>query len=321
MFFSYQMSIRYSPLRRCFCRNRFRRLCCQLMIQQNHLWKTLVALICLLLAVATLVVLFLYVSPNSSLYDDLDDLLSTDQQHLNSTLLHQKYLLYTPQCILRAIPLFDEQTRPFYSPPSNREYYCPPENPISAQIRRVNYTGVSVPQAGCQATEVERDPSNEGFRYGRKIYFGKRLLVDFPTADAVEVHCGGQTKVIPLIPSKKPIWRNEFSTSSPPSPSSQPNILAIGVDSISRLQFLRHFTSTQEFITKKRFEGPLYGLHKVGDNTFPNLMAMFTGLDREGVEELIPSSSRKLDALPLIFKQFSAKGYMTTYIEDMPTAG
>ncbi len=301
---------------------------------QNHRWKILAVFICFLLVAATLLVLFiLYVSPSASLYDDLDDLLSTDQQNLNSTLLHQKYNLYTPQCILRAIPLFDEQTRPFYSPPSNREYYCPPENPISARIKRVNYTGVSVPQPGCQATEVERDPSNEGFRYGRKIYFGERLLVDFPTADAVEVHCGGQTKVIPLIPSKKPIWRNEFSSSpssssslpssSPPSPSSssQPNILAIGVDSISRLQFLRHFTSTQEFITKKGFKGPLYGLHKVGDNTFPNLIAMFTGLNRKTVDELIPSPSRKLDALPLIFKQFSAKGYMTTYIEDMPTAG
>ncbi len=317
------MSIRYSQLRRCFCRNRLRRLCRSIVIQ-NYRWKILaVFFIFLLLLAATLLVLFvLYGSPNASLYDDLDDLLSTDQKNLSSTLIYQKYNLYTPQCILRAIPLFDEQTRPFYSPPSNREYYCPPENPISARIKRVNYTGVSVPQPGCQATEVERDPSNEGFRYGRKIYFGERLLVDFPTADAVEVHCGGQTKVIPLIPSKKPIWKNESSSSSsPPSPSFQPNILAIGVDSISRLQFLRHFTSTQEFIIKKRFEGPLYGLHKVGDNTFPNLMAMFTGLNREGVDELIPSPSRKLDALPLIFKQFSARGYVTTYIEDMPTAG
>ena len=292
----------------------------------------------LLLFLLVFIIAVQYLSrPRQSLYgnDDLDDfsspLVTIDNN--NTSALYSKYLLYTPQCILKRVPTFDRETVNLFQPVPNKKYPCPPEDPISAGIKRVNFTGISVPQAGCQATEVERDPANEGFRLGKTVAFGERLLVDFPTAEAVKVYCGGQTKVLPLVPFRKPIWRNESSSSSSSSPSSlpsssppspptfQPNILAIGVDSISRLQFLRHFTSTQEFITKKGFKGPLYGLHKVGDNTFPNLMAMFTGLNRKAVDELIPSPSRKLDALPLIFKQFSAKGYMTTYVEDMPTAG
>ncbi len=289
----------------------------------------------LLLFLLVAIIAVQYLSrPRQSLYgnDDLDDfsspLVTIDTN--NTAALYSKYLLYTPQCILKKVPLFDQETVNLFHPVPNKKYPCPPEDPISAGIKRVNFTGVSVPQPGCQATEVERDAGDEGFRLGKTVAFGERLVVDFPTAEAVKVYCGGQTKVLPLIPFRKPIWRNKSSSSppssspstSPPSPpTSQPNILAIGVDSISRLQFLRHFNSTREFITKKRFEGPLYGLHKVGDNTFPNLIAMFTGLDMESVDELIPSPSRKLDALPLIFKQFSAKGYMTTYIEDMPNFG
>lgn len=286
-----------------------------------HLRRTIV-FICFLLISISLLFYLLFGRHQSHLYDDLDYLAT---KNLNSSLLYEKYLIYTPQCILKSIPVLDEQTRPLYRPPLNRKYYCPPENRISAGIKRVNYTWIAVPEIGCQATEVERDPSNEGVRYGRKVNFGRRLLVDFPQSDAVEVSCPSisEKKVVPLIPIKRPIWRQKSTEENdlplPPSPS-QPNILAIGIDSISRLNFLRHFLATKDFIAEQKFEGPLYGLHKVGDNTFPNLIAMFTGLDIEGVEQLIPYS-RKLDELPLIFKKFSAAGYLTTYIENMPEAG
>ena len=47
---------------------------------------------------------------------------------------------------------------------------------------------------------------------------------------------------------------------------------------------------------------------------------MFTGIDSDTVQSSLPKS-RKLDNVPLIFKSFSAAGYLTTYIENMPKFG
>src|SRR5699024_3382814 len=109
-----------------------------------------------------------------------------------------------------------------------------------------------------------RDASTEGVKYGQTFDFHSQTTMNFPNSDAVEVRCRGikPTRIIPLIPRKKPIWRNE----SQPLPNllNRTNILAIGIDSISRLNYLRHFIETHKFVRAHHFDGPLYGLHKIG---------------------------------------------------------
>ncbi|KAH9405708.1 hypothetical protein TYRP_014002 [Tyrophagus putrescentiae] len=233
----------------------------------------------------------------------------------------EKYLIHTPNCAIERIPLFTPDTAHMFRRYQSREYDCPPDDG-SAAIKRVNFTWVQVPVENCVAREVEREASTEGGQYGRTFYFGNRTVMNFPTSDALIVACRNfqLQRIVPLIPHKKPLYFSKSNPKSQNNRANRPNILAIGVDSISRLNMLRHFIETKKFIDEKHFEGPLYGLHKIGDNTWPNLIGMFTGLDLEGVEKTIPDS-RKLDNVPLIFKEFSAAGYMNTYIENMPNFG
>jgi hypothetical protein len=62
----------------------------------------------------------------------------------------------------------------------------------------------------------------------------------------------------------------------------------------------------------------LLGYNKVGDNTFPNVMPVLTGLAEDELRDACPwpSARHKLDPCPFIWKQFAERGYRTACGED-----
>ena len=61
-----------------------------------------------------------------------------------------------------------------------------------------------------------------------------------------------------------------------------PNILFVGIDSVSRLNFDRHFPLTTKMLSKHNFY-TMYGYNKVADNTFVNLTPLLTGYYLEDI--------------------------------------
>lgn len=57
----------------------------------------------------------------------------------------------------------------------------------------------------------------------------------------------------------------------------QLNVLMVGIDSISRLNFRRQFPKTYAILKNKLHAFEMYGYNKVRDNTFVNLVPMFLG--------------------------------------------
>ena len=246
----------------------------------------------------------------------------------------KQYLINTPQCVIPSIPVLDKQTQKLYKKFKSKRYKCDKPD-VTMNIQRVNFTKISIKDVPrkmkCSAREILRKASSEDAILGKEVfdYGPNQTVMDFPQSDAIEITCDEKHKrIVPLIPFKQPIWElvdtniNLLNLESDPT-----SVLMVGIDSVSRLNFLRHFEETQRFISTKPghsssplFEGPLYGLQKVGDNTWPNLMAMFTGEPQSDWNKALPQN-RKLDRLPLIFKSFSSAGYLTTYIEDMPRWG
>lgn len=97
------------------------------------------------------------------------------------------------------------------------------------------------------------------------------------------------------------------------------NILVIGVDSISRLNFIRHLPQTRKFLLEELEGIELMGYNKVADNTYVNLAPMFAG---KFVDELPWDESlsyKPFDEFGFIWKNFSENGYRTLYAEDAPT--
>lgn len=97
------------------------------------------------------------------------------------------------------------------------------------------------------------------------------------------------------------------------------NVLLFGIDTVSRSSSIRNLQKTVKFLHD---EGAydFKGYMKVGENTYPNLVALLTGLRTAGVEELPirDETNEYFDDIPFIWKSFSQKKYATLYAEDLP---
>lgn len=60
--------------------------------------------------------------------------------------------------------------------------------------------------------------------------------------------------------------------------------MVIGLDSMSRLNFMRQLAQSYKYITKELQGIVMLGFNKVGENTFPNLIPMLTGYPEPGSE-------------------------------------
>lgn len=94
------------------------------------------------------------------------------------------------------------------------------------------------------------------------------------------------------------------------------SVLIFGIDSISKLNFLRHFPKTYTLLKKiKAFE--LHGYNKVQENTIVNMVPFLTGKHLNN--SLI--SSKFCDKIDLLWKDYERRGYRTLFAEDAPTIG
>ncbi|KDR15450.1 uncharacterized protein LOC110833590 isoform X2 [Zootermopsis nevadensis] len=97
----------------------------------------------------------------------------------------------------------------------------------------------------------------------------------------------------------------------------KPSVLFIGLDSISRLNLIRTMPQTVSHLHRNGWI-ELRGYNKVADNTFPNLMAIITGLSLDQVKKTCwPTRDTELDDCPYIWYEFSKQGYVTAFGEDI----
>ncbi|XP_031835562.1 uncharacterized protein LOC116428275 [Nomia melanderi] len=94
------------------------------------------------------------------------------------------------------------------------------------------------------------------------------------------------------------------------------SVLMIGIDSVSRLNFLRSAPITDKYLRDTgwvRFNG----YNKMADNTFPNLMAILTGQSlAQSYSRCKPTVPYGLDRCPFLWRNFRDAGYATAYGED-----
>lgn len=100
------------------------------------------------------------------------------------------------------------------------------------------------------------------------------------------------------------------------STHSGPNVLLIGIDSISRLNFIRSMPETFKFVSNGDwFDMKAY--NKIGDNTFPNLNALLNGRSLTQMEEDCNwNKVGELEKCRFLWNEFNDAGYITAYAED-----
>ncbi|EDW53258.1 GM12729 [Drosophila sechellia] len=97
----------------------------------------------------------------------------------------------------------------------------------------------------------------------------------------------------------------------------KPSVLMFGIDSLSRINLRRTMPKVYKFLTRDGwFEQQ--GYNKIGDNTFPNLLAILTGYNPESAIERVCNWHEDgcLDRTPFIWHYFRNASYLTAYAED-----
>ncbi|XP_053945263.1 uncharacterized protein LOC128854859 [Anastrepha ludens] len=99
----------------------------------------------------------------------------------------------------------------------------------------------------------------------------------------------------------------------------KPSVLLLGIDSVSRINLRRTMPETFKYLQNNRwFE--MQGYNKVGDNTFPNLMALMASYNSTtATDKCKPKSVGGLNKpiCNLIWNNFKQFGYKTAYAEDI----
>ncbi|CAG2166375.1 unnamed protein product [Oppiella nova] len=206
------------------------------------------------------------------------------------------YLVNTSRCQIVRWPTFDEQVVPLYRNKSNERIHCKTDDHFrDVTIERYNFTGVRVVNKSgkpmnCSYSIVSRRSGTDDYVH----YSRGHGLVAITCVLGKEKY----VKAIPLIPDLSIKAHNESQN--------LPNILFVGLDSISRLNFDRHFPKTIQFLDRHDFY-TMYGYNKVADNTYPNLTPLLTGYY---IDDLWNETMSK--------KDYHNRGYNTLLVEDWP---
>ncbi|CAF4743554.1 unnamed protein product, partial [Rotaria sp. Silwood1] len=96
------------------------------------------------------------------------------------------------------------------------------------------------------------------------------------------------------------------------------NVLILGLDSVSRLQFERMLPQTFDYVTKELDGIVLKGYNILGDGTPQQLIPMLTGFKETELPSTLyrdPNGSF-VDIYPFIWNKYHQQGYVTGYAED-----
>ncbi|XP_037081341.1 uncharacterized protein LOC119102075, partial [Pollicipes pollicipes] len=252
-----------------------------------------------------------------------------------------QYLVDTPTCRIPNVDPFDASVREFARPPEpilcNRE---PPPltysdiDSVYLLRERQHLYGARPPltSASCCTRDIDwindlnsSIPRNTMGRVRRSPRCRPLLGSYTPSADGVEVTCAvNKTMVyrdyyhfVPLRPQL------EAASLQRRPQDVAPNVLIFMFDSLSRLQFLRWFPRSRRFLSDRMEAFELGGLNKNGDNTWPNLVQMFTGMEQAEMKRQCAPDPKKdpLDGCPFMWKEFKQAGYRTAMAEDAPGMG
>ncbi|KAJ8921409.1 hypothetical protein NQ315_003027 [Exocentrus adspersus] len=122
------------------------------------------------------------------------------------------------------------------------------------------------------------------------------------------------------------VYVNVHSTLQPPKEvatnAADPNVLLIGIDGVSRSNLIRSMPRTYQFCERNRWIN-LKGYNKIADNTYPNLMAVLSGMNFSQAESVCdPYDKVALDNCQhFIWREFKRHNYSTAYAEDTSRIG
>ncbi|XP_023036680.2 uncharacterized protein LOC26528854, partial [Drosophila willistoni] len=182
--------------------------------------------------------------------------------------------------------------------------------------RKTDTTNEFLPQVPFKLEEIMRLPSNLEFiqvecydASAHRIYVDYHFFGVDKNESKVSAPTGKNYETVRLNESE-PIRKTEQQEGL--------SVMILGLDSVSHLNFLRQMPKTSTYIKKHLPHVEFWGFNKVGDNTFPNLVPLLSGLDQRELEiSCVNMSERIFDRCSFIWKKFKHVGFKTVFAEDV----
>lgn len=165
------------------------------------------------------------------------------------------------------------------------------------------------------------------------VKFGNSVTL---TSDEAPVQLEQDFFVVKCEAADKKLWKNlisaihrnetlveELKDIEPPAKSMKLNVIMYGLDSMSRMHFIRKLPKTYKYLKENLKAFVLEGYNIVGDGTPQALIPILTGF----TEAELPETRKRMknatfvDVYPFVWKNFSTSGYVTAWAEEQPTLG
>ncbi|XP_042896591.1 uncharacterized protein [Parasteatoda tepidariorum] len=188
------------------------------------------------------------------------------------------------------------------------------------------YYEVDLKSVHCTFQEIQRNSTVTDKDIDNRVNLSKShtLVWDQPLGiDFIKTTCHFDdndrvfSEFLPLTPLKSSVERRCLNHQSKLKAQRPVNVMFIGIDSISHLNFIRHFPKCQDYLTKYLSPITMNGYNKVGDNTFPNLVPLLTGHSYQFYYD-DARKNRFFDDVDFSWKAFADLGYRTLLAEDAP---
>ncbi|KAH6928885.1 hypothetical protein HPB50_020693 [Hyalomma asiaticum] len=242
-------------------------------------------------------------------------------------------LLDTPGCTMPLYPSFHRTIRRANETDTSLHWRCPGRRATVIyrrgrvlymnESRLASYYGASTAESTiCTLREVMRNESlgvshDWGYSLGpaRRMVFGRNLSEEFVAVTCV---AGVETLFTDyfLLPQRKkraPSAKRGLREERPI------NVLVLGIDSTSRMNFDRHMKRTRKLVTEELLAFEFFGYNKVGESSFGNQIPLLSGLAADDVDRLF--RDLPFDSLPHLWSVYKKRGFTTLSLEEMPSFG
>lgn len=263
--------------------------------------------LCQLMLIGTIILLLLY--HNYRIHNNED--------------FYEDFFIKTPGCNIAKMEVMSDEIQKFFNWTANEKISCgaPPLTVSDENFLWINQTesdleklyNTTVDELKCFYTQFARLTDDLVIKSEKLSFlpYGQRVKIEH---EFIRVFCDNSNGTLIYVDYHaffKSIKKESFS-------NEKFNVMLLGLDSLSKLNFHRTMTKTAKTITEKLNGIELHGFTKVGDNTYENLIPVLTGLTTDELNKtcLLKNLAHSFDDCHIIWNDFKEKNYETLYAED-----
>ncbi|KAL7030043.1 hypothetical protein ACKWTF_006493 [Chironomus riparius] len=271
-------------------------------------------------------------------YTKIPRLFSSKEEDYNDVeeVIDENYFVKTSGCRIVKMDVMSDQIKSFFPSDKPKHIKCgvPPLTASDEKYLWINVTeaelkkfyNVSSDQLQCYYAPFTRLTDylvvkNETLN---SLHFGQRTKID---SEYIQVFCENhnQTQIYTdyhsFFPAKFDDETDDDENNSQAKQANPDkyNIMILGIDSVSKLNFHRMMNKTLTTVVEELDGIELHGYNKIDDNTYPNLIPLLSGLSSDELASACLSSNASayyFDNCHFVWNDFKNKGYSTLFAED-----